>query len=136
SDVGAALFSVITLVLSLIVAVLKYESRSRDLFHSFRAIQKVSSEAEVWQVRGGKLATQHDCLNLNASYQDALDKSENHTPLDFYRAMTIREGDNEARDRKLQNEARFRQGLLTALPILITLASLLWLGKIALDLLR
>ena len=87
------LSSVLTLVLSLIVSTLRYEARSRDLFHSFRSVQRVSAKAE--HLSAQCLSTDESnrlSRELEADYQSALDLSENHTAGDYYRARKKPQG--------------------------------------------
>lgn len=128
-DLTVALFSLATLVLSLIVSVLNYAARSRDLFHSFRAVQTISSQAESLRLRVADLkAIEAALLKLEEGYQAALDKSENHTTFDYHRARPAREEkDKKREDVRLRRSATLFQGAVTALPISIIIASLLWL---------
>ena len=127
-DLAAALFSLATLVLSLIVSALNYQSRSRDLFHSFRAAQRVSSQIEsLRETSTDASVVAEERPSLELAYQDALDQSENHTTLDYHRARPVRDDSNKKSDERARNRALFLQGSLTGLPVLIILVSLYWL---------
>lgn len=135
TDLGTALFTLATLVLSLIVAALNYQARSRDLFHSFRAVQRVSSQVESLRKRGESLSTIASSItSLELAYQDALDKSENHTTLDYYKARRIREDRHKQEDELARRRATFYQGALTTVPVVIIVASLFWIVYIFVDL--
>ncbi|WP_170169893.1 SLATT domain-containing protein [Nocardioides aurantiacus] len=135
ADLGTTLFSLATLVLSLIVAALNYQSRSRDLFHSFRAIQRVSSQAESLRYLGGPSAGGGpETSALEGAYQDALDQSENHTTLDYHKARRPRQDEHKREDERAQLRATILQGALTALPAVIIAVSLFWIVFIFVDL--
>jgi hypothetical protein len=128
TDLGTALFTLATLVLSLIVAALNYQARSRDLFHSFRAIQRVSSRVESLRERGESAATIASSIPaLEAAYQDALDKSENHTTLDYHKARPTRDDEHKREDELTRRRATIYQGVLTAVPAVIIAVSLYWI---------
>lgn len=135
TDLSTALFTLATLVLSLIVAALNYQARSRDLFHSFRAIQRVSSQIESMRERGESTGTMStSATSLEFAYQDALDKSENHTTLDYHKARPIRDGEHKKKDESARRRATIYQGALTTVPIVITAISLFWLALLFIDL--
>lgn len=135
TDLGTALFTLATLVLSLIVAALNYQARSRDLFHSFRAIQRVSAQIESLRERGEAPATISAAVTpLELAYQDALDKSENHTTLDYHKARPIREGEHKKEDKSARLRATIYQGALTTVPVVIIAVSLFWLAFLFVDL--
>lgn len=128
TDLGTALFTLATLVLSLIVAALNYQARSRDLFHSFRAVQRVSAQAESLRERGeSPSATETSVPSLEIAYQDALDKSENHTTLDYHKARPIREDEHKQEDESARRRATIYQGALTTVPVAIIAVSLFWI---------
>lgn len=131
ADLASALFALATLVLSLIVASLDFQGRSRDLFHSFRAIQRVSARAESLRELPQRPQTVEDVRSgLESAYQDALDQSENHTTLDYYLARPPRAGEHKKTDDRTRRLAFWAQGALTAFPVLVILASVLWLMSI------
>lgn len=129
----ACLFSILTLVLSLIVALFNYGGRSRDMFHSYRTIQRVSVEAE--QLAGSKLCAADEgrqLTRLNAEYQLGLDQSENHTTLDFLQARKVSLQPTEPAELKARRDRRraiVQQGAVTLLPaiiILLAVSLLVW----------
>lgn len=73
--------SVAALVASLVVAGLNYGVRSRDMFMNYRAIQRLSVEAETQQERG--IADEVAVRMLSDRYNALLDDSENHTSADY-----------------------------------------------------
>lgn len=84
---ASALSSIMTLVLSLVVATFRFEARSRDMFHSYRMIQRTSVEAERLSSSNMDRADElHAIQQLQAEYQLGLDQSENHTSSDHVRA--------------------------------------------------
>lgn len=131
TDLAASLFALATLVLSLIVSSLNFQGRSRDLFHSFRAIQRVSTRIEsLREVAKTSESLENDRLALEMGYQDALDQSENHTTLDYHRARPARTGEHKKADDRARRIALLAQGSLTFIPVLIIGASLIWLLNI------
>lgn len=128
SEIASSLFALATLVLSLIVSSLNFQGRSRDLFHSFRAIQRVSSRAEsLRHATRESDAIEIAKTELESRYQDALDQSENHTTLDYHRARSIRDGEKGTLDTRARQRAILAQSALTGLPVLIIVASLVLL---------
>ncbi|WP_369012403.1 SLATT domain-containing protein [Nocardioides imazamoxiresistens] len=129
SDLSATLFALATLVLSLITSALNYQSRSRDLFHSFRAIQRVSASIE--SLRATTTTDTAICdsrAELESRYQDALDQSENHTTADYHRAMPEREDpDKREADRRKRLAAIAGQNALNVIPIAVVACSSGWL---------
>lgn len=127
ADLLACLFSILTLVLSLIVALFNYGARSRDMFHSYRTIQRVSVEAE--RLSGDPLEgeTERQVLaRLSDDYQLGLDQSENHTPLDYYIARKTSPASDEtvqAKEKKERRHALAKQGALTLLPVAVILSA-------------
>ncbi|WP_113718107.1 SLATT domain-containing protein [Arthrobacter dokdonensis] len=73
--------SVAALVASLVVAGLNYGVRSRDMFMNYRAIQRLSVEAEAQQQRG--VFDDDSVRKLSERYNALLDDSENHTSADY-----------------------------------------------------
>lgn len=135
TDLGTALFTLATLVLSLIVAALNYQARSRDLFHSFRAIQRVSSQVESLRERGDSRGDIETAISaLEAAYQDALDQSENHTTMDYYKARPTRDDENRNADERARLRATVVQGALTTFPAVIIAVSIFWIVFIFVDL--
>jgi hypothetical protein len=138
ADLVVCLFSIVTLVLSLIVALFNYGARSRDMFHSYRTIQRVSVEAE--RLAGADLSDadqQTHLARLDAEYQLGLDQSENHTTLDFFRARKIQaESTNpeEVKAKKDRTRASFMQDSLTVVPVAITIIAVGLLAWILLHL--
>lgn len=128
-DLAATLFSLVTLVLSLIVSALNYQARSRDSFHSYREIQRVSSQIESLKHQELSLHEKVVYLTLlEMRYQGALDKSQNHTTFDYHRAKRVRDDHHQTADRKDRQRAIMFQGAITALPLLITFSGLAWLA--------
>jgi hypothetical protein len=72
--------SVLALVASLAVAGLNYGVRSRDMFRNYRAIQRISVEAEGFIADGE--ASSEDFQKLADRYHALLDDSENQTSAD------------------------------------------------------
>lgn len=132
-DLSAVLFSLATLVLSLIVATLNYQARSRDLFHSFRAAQRVSARVESLRNSGAADEIRARMRELESQYQDALDQSENHTTFDYYRARRPRD-DHKREDNRLRRLSSVAQAVLTGVPVVISLVSLVWLATLILGL--
>jgi len=128
----ACLFSILTLVLSLIVALFNYGARSRDMFHSYRTIQRVSVEAERLAGTGlSEQAERDELARLSGEYQLGLDQSENHTTLDYHLARRLPKGsDASTPERKERRRATLRQGSLTLLPVAVILSAacfLIWI---------
>jgi hypothetical protein len=124
----ACLFSLLTLVWSLIVATFNYSGRSRDMFHSYRTIQRVSTRAERLASLGDDKRTGESTWDeLDAEYQLGLDQSENHTTWDYYRARKPRAGSNQVeirRERWLRRGAAVVQSLVDGVPLIIIVGSL------------
>ncbi len=78
--------SVLSLVISLVVAGLNYGARSRDLFNNYRRIQRLSSEVEHLRLSARK-ANPAEVKILLDRYNDLLDESENHNPADYRRGL-------------------------------------------------
>lgn len=130
------LFSILTLVLSLVVGLFNYSGRARDMFHSYRTIQRVSAEAEILATT---VLTETERANslprLNAAYQLGLDQSENHSRLDYYKARRVPGTSTlrNSKERRLQVGASMQQGALNLIPVLIILASVGLLGWLLLN---
>lgn len=73
--------SVGALAASLVAAGLNYGARSRNMFMNYRALQKLSVEAESAQGRGS--VDQDDISKLTDRHNALLDDSENHTSADY-----------------------------------------------------
>lgn len=81
--------AVLMLVISLVTSGIDYSGRSRDMFLNYRRIQSISTEAE----RASKtphLQTEELLDDLMRRYDGLLDESENHTSVDFARALSER----------------------------------------------
>lgn len=117
-DLAAVVLSLATLVLSLIVTALNYAARSRDLFHGFRAVQKVSARLELLKLRQDVAPEELETAGatLEAKYQEALDQSENHSSLDFYRSRPVRK-DHRKWDSFVRVGAVVTDSAVTLLPI-------------------
>lgn len=111
---------------------MNYSARSRDLFHSFRAIQRVSSRAESVRAFSPRDQAELERPELESAYQDALDQSENHTTLDYHRARRTRSA-HLLGDRLAKAVAISAQGLITAMPLFVIAGSLTWLIAAFLD---
>lgn len=79
-DVVLVCASIITLFISVTVSGMNLSGRSRDMFTSYRRIQRLSAEAERHAV--------HDCTSerlnqLSQEYDDMLDNSDNHRLCDY-----------------------------------------------------
>lgn len=117
----ACLFSILTLVLSLIVSLFNYGGRARDMFHSYRTIQRVSAEAE----RLDSITLTETDLNealgrLDTEYQLGLDQSENHSTLDYWRARRIEprsKDPGQVHARRQRFAAVIRQSALDLIPV-------------------
>lgn len=126
------LFSILTLVLSLVVGLFNYNGRARDMFHSYRTIQRVSAEAEI--ILANELVTEIDIVNalhrLDAAYQLGLDQSENHSRLDFYKARKISAQSTllDSREKRMAARAAIQQGILNYIPVSIIVVSVGLLG--------
>ncbi len=81
--------SILTLVISLVTSGIDYSGRSRNMFLNYRRIQTVSTEAERAS-NTPHLQTQAVLEDLASKYDGLLDESENHTSVDFARAMAER----------------------------------------------
>jgi len=134
----ACLFSILTLVLSLIVSLFNYGGRARDMFHSYRTIQRASVKAEVLALCClGDEEKQRLIAELDADYQLGLDQSENHTTNDFARSQKIDAQSEDARQKQLKSARRWaiaKQGAVDAIPVAVTLASAFFLGWMFLSL--
>lgn len=97
-----AAVGVTSLVVSLIVASQNYGARSKDMFVSFRRAQRVAVQAE----RMRKLNLPDDdprVDELAEQYQQLLDESENHSHLDYERAL-IQMGNSASGQRDKSND--------------------------------
>jgi hypothetical protein len=81
-----AVLAVLSLVASLVVAAQSYPARSRDMFASYRRVQRISASAESVRL-GASEPTQAQVDQLLKEYNDALDDSENHSGADYLRAF-------------------------------------------------
>ena len=125
ADLWACLSSLVTLVLSLVVGTFNFSGRSRDMFHSYRLIQKISVTAE-------RLADQDLSADQAASwlerldnqYQQALDVSENHNQWDYFRIAKPSDPERRKSMRRNRWRAIVAQGSLDSLPLIITMASI------------
>jgi hypothetical protein len=76
--------SVLALIASLVAAGLNYGVRSRDMFMNYRAVQRLSVEAET--LRTKKHVSADVVQAISERYDNLLDESENHTSADYKRA--------------------------------------------------
>ncbi|WP_116414431.1 SLATT domain-containing protein [Subtercola boreus] len=76
--------SVLALVASLVVTSLNYGGRSRDMFMNYRALQRLSVEAE--NLLANSVQSPDLVDRLSDRYESLLDDSENHTSADHKRA--------------------------------------------------
>jgi hypothetical protein len=118
--------SILTLVASLVASGLDYSGRSRDMFLSYRRLQRLSAEVER---HANSPATQtHDVLeNLHQRYDALLDESENHTEADFYRAFP----DEDKKTRSLWRETSLSlmPYLSLAAPVGLLIPLVIWIAK-------
>ncbi len=77
--------SVGSLVASLAVSGLNYGARSRDMFMNYRALQRLSVEAEALQDE--RDPDPQEVRQLGERYESLLDDSENHTAADHKTAL-------------------------------------------------
>ncbi|UFU01879.1 SLATT domain-containing protein [Ruania suaedae] len=129
-DFAATILSLMTLVLSLIVAALRYQARSKDLFYCYRAIQKISADIETVNNCGPSDMVR--LKELQRDYQLALDLSENHSEWDYVRSRRRRPESQDhwdvRRDKSRVRRARLGQNALSSLPLLFAVFSLVLLG--------
>lgn len=78
--------AILALMLSLVSTSIDYSGRSRNMFISYRRIQRVASEAERLQQSSTELLTAELVQRLTDEYEALLDESENHTEADYYRS--------------------------------------------------
>lgn len=79
-DVAMACASILTLFVSVSVSGMNLSGKSRDMFTSYRRIQRLSAEAE--RVAANQ-PTQQDLARLSSEYDDMLDNSDNHRLCDY-----------------------------------------------------
>jgi hypothetical protein len=84
-----AVLAVLSLIASLVVAAQSYPARSRDMFASYRRVQRISATAESLRLRDSA-PSQSQIDELLKAYNDALDDSENHSGADYLRAFPTR----------------------------------------------
>lgn len=119
--------SVSALVTSLAVAGLNYGARSRDMFMSYRRIQRLSAEAEA--LLDEKLVTPLQVADLSRRYNSLLDDSENHTSADHKLASPEAE---VSRWTVLSSQALTAVPYLSlAVPAALLLPIALWVGVVA-----
>jgi len=85
-DYSALLISLVTLVASLVVALMNFGARSVEMKNAYRRAQRLSSRAEYLRKVGDQVERKlllADVGKLTDDYQDLLDESENHTTADF-----------------------------------------------------
>ncbi|WP_298662297.1 SLATT domain-containing protein [uncultured Leifsonia sp.] len=82
---------VLTLIASLVIANAGYGEKAALLFEAYRQFQRISVDADfasrTLRLRGSR---QRTFERLNSEYQLLLDRTPNHSPVDFARAMTWR----------------------------------------------
>ena len=79
--------SVLTLFISTSISGMNLSGRSRDMFTSYRRIQRLCSEVERAKHLG---APAPELERLARDYDELLDNSDNHRTCDFYRAFPDR----------------------------------------------
>lgn len=79
-DVAMACASILTLVISVSVSGMNLSGKSRDMFTSYRRIQRLSADAE--RVVSDQ-PTRNDLTRLSSEYDDMLDNSDNHRLCDY-----------------------------------------------------
>lgn len=78
--------SIATLVTSLASANMNYAARSRDMFVSYRKVQRLSAEVERLNLGSSTDRTLETITALHARYDAILDETENHNSYDFLRS--------------------------------------------------
>jgi hypothetical protein len=78
--------TLISLVVSLVVAGVNYHGRAYEMYRNYRALQRLSTEIET-VVKMTADPSLEETLDYNRRYQDLLDFTENHSHNDYFMAF-------------------------------------------------
>ena len=116
--------AILTLVASLVTSSLDYSGRSRNMFLSYRRIQRLSAEVER-----AKNTPEEQSLDtvrtLNERYDALLDESENHPQADYLRAFPAEQPSGSLRRETALSLIPY-VSLLFPLALLIPLVAWIW----------
>ena len=89
TDLLSVSLSLAILIFSLVISQRNYGARSRDLFENYRVLQRISIDAERLDSSQASELLDYRLSELEERYQEALDRSENHTSLDHERHLWL-----------------------------------------------
>lgn len=99
-DVLMASLSLLAFTGSLVVSGCRFGERSRDAFYAYRAIQKLSVQAERARKSGSPASSIDEVERLEDAYDQVIDSSENHREIDHIRAKRVRGERLDRRDQR------------------------------------